>query len=171
MTQIWSKSLEFCSTETKKWPTVEWPGAGHGFSKILDRETEAQIRGMTYPGSQKEQSQRQWPEPSSLESLMIKKIWQASIQTMAHKMTKEMEALWLPTWIQVRIYLCYVTQRLTIKGKAKPEFHYDNADDCVNFSIGFSLQRDFPLGNQMVPLISQFSENKPHQSDSNVYGA
>lgn len=64
-----------------------------------------------------------------------------------------------------------MTQRLTIKGKAKPEFHYDNADDCVNSSIGFSLQRDFPLGNQMVPLISQFSENKPQQSDSNVYGA
>ena len=82
-----------------------------------------------------------------------------------------MEALWLPTWMQVRIHLCYMTQRLTIKGKAKPEFLYDNADDCVNFSIGFSLQCDFPLGNQMVPLISQFSENKPQQSDSNVYGA
>ena len=71
----------------------------------------------------------------------------------------------------VLVYFCYMTQRLTIKGKAKPEFHYDNADDCVNFSIGFSLQRDFPLGNQMVPLISQFSENKPQQSDSNAYGA
>lgn len=82
-----------------------------------------------------------------------------------------MEALWLPSWMQVRIHVCYMTQRLTIKGKTKPEFLYDNADDCVNFSIGFSLQRDFPLGNQMVPLISQFSENKPQQSDSNVYGA
>ena len=53
MTQISSKrrnyfkNPELCSTEAKKWPTV-WPGAGHGFSKILDRETEAQIRGMTY---------------------------------------------------------------------------------------------------------------------------
>ena len=82
-----------------------------------------------------------------------------------------MEALWLPSWMQVRIHVCYMTQRLTIKGKTKPEFLYDNADDCVNFSIGFSLQRDFPLGNQTVPLISQFSKNKPQQSDSNVYGA
>ena len=39
----------------------------------------------------------------------------------------------------IRIYLCSMTQSLTIKGKARPEFHYDKADDCVNFYIGFSL--------------------------------
>lgn len=71
----------------------------------------------------------------------------------------------------IRIHLCSMTQRLTIKGKARPEFRYDKADDCVNFSIGFSLQYDFPLRNQIVPLFSQFSDNNPQQFDSNVYGA
>lgn len=41
---------------------------------------------------------------------------------------------------------------------------------CVNFSIGFSLQCDFPLRNQIAPLLSQISDNKPQQLDSTVYG-
>lgn len=46
---------------------------------------------MTYPGSHKEWSQRQWPEKSSLEGLKMKRL--NSIQTMASKMTKEIEDL------------------------------------------------------------------------------
>lgn len=70
----------------------------------------------------------------------------------------------------IKICLCYRTERLTIKGKTSPDFQYDKADDLCQFYVSFSLQCGFPLRNQMMPLFSQFSDNKPQQLDSNVYG-